>query len=109
MECNICYNEIGINTNTSCKAKPTHKICTECKRKNEDMCINRGHIPQTECIICKPLSIPIVIDIGNEVEVIEREEDEICCDRIIGDCGFIYMCIGFIGLLITVSGQTLKE
>ena len=33
MECNICYNEIGINTNTSCKAKPTHKICTEYKKE----------------------------------------------------------------------------
>ena len=43
----------------------------------------------------------------DEIEIIEREEDN-CCDRIVGDCGFICICIGFIGLLLTVTGYSLN-
>ena len=109
MECDICCNEIDENINKLCKANPKHILCVDCKRKNLDMCLNRGHIPKPGCIICNPLSVPIIIDISDDIEVIEREEDDQCCDRIVGDCGFMCICIGFIGLMITATGYSLNE
>ena len=101
MECEICCNDMDKNNNTRCNAEPMHIVCLECIQKHLNMCLHRGHIPQQGCIICHPLSIPIVIDIDDNIPTIEYRHNEDRCEKIIGDCGCLCIFLGCIGIIIT--------